>query len=81
MTALRFFDRVRLGNISLRGGESGQLREVLMQQLEIALGEIFDVDQPVAGALQRRDQLIELQMNRERVLVLRSLEQLSSIAS
>jgi len=49
--------------------------------LGIALGEIFDVDQPVAGALQRRDQLIELQMNRERVLVLRSLEQLSSIAS
>jgi hypothetical protein len=47
------------------------LSECRWSLCEILLGQRFHVDQPVARALQRRDDLVELQVDRQRVLVLR----------
>ena len=42
-----------------------------MEDGQVLLAEILDVDQPVARAFHRRHQLVELELDRQRVLVLR----------
>ena len=48
---------------------------VASQRLEIGLGQIFDVDEPIARAPERRHELVQLEMNRARLLVLRALDE------
>lgn len=52
-----------------------QLVEVRLQHVEFLLAQRFDINQPVAGPVHGGDQLVELQVNRQRVLVLRPLNQ------
>ena len=46
-----------------------------MERHQFVLAEILHVDQPVARALDRGDELVQLQLNRHGVLVLRALDQ------
>src|SRR5215813_1774101 len=73
MTRARLFDRVRLGDVAGGTRERGQLAEVPVQRRQVLLGQRLDVDQPVARTLHRSDELVQLQVNRQRVLVLRTL--------
>ena len=52
-----------------------ELAEVVAQDLHLVLGQVFGADEPVARPTDRRDQFVELQVDRQRVLVLRSLDQ------
>ena len=60
--------RVLLGHLC-------QLAVEAMQGLQLVFAQVFDVDEPVAGAGHGGDQLVELQLNRQRVLVLGALDQ------
>ena len=48
---------------------------VVVQNVELLLAQVFDVDQPVRGAGDGRHQLVQLELHRARVLVLRVLDQ------
>ena len=56
-----------------------QLLIVLVKCFDFPFRKIFDINQAIACALHRGDYLIELQMNRLRILVLRLLELQKSI--
>ena len=43
---------------------------MVVKKFNLFFGEILDIDQPVAGALQSSNYFIELEVNGERVLVL-----------
>jgi hypothetical protein len=70
MTLFGLFNRMRLRGVQLFSRQPRQLDEVVMDDVEFFLGQRFHVDQPIAGTLDRRNQLVELEMNRERILVL-----------
>ena len=72
---LGFLDGVRLGEARVALGDLAQLLVVAVQHLNFLLGEVLDVDEPVARTLQRRHDLVELELQRKRILVLRTLNQ------
>src|SRR5436853_353541 len=52
-----------------------QALELLVQHLQRLVREVFEVDQPVVGALDGADELVELEVDRPRIAVLRVLDQ------
>jgi hypothetical protein len=48
---------------------------MLMKSLDFAFSQIFYIDQAVAGAFERRHDLVQFQVNGKRVLILRALDQ------
>ena len=68
-------DRMRRGEIVVRARQFDQFTIVPPQRIDLGFAQVFDVDQPVTGALHRGDDLVEFQVNRQRVLVLRALNQ------
>src|SRR4029453_15406185 len=70
-----FVYRVRFGEAAVSLGHGCELLIEAMQGLELFVREALDVDEPVARALHRRDQLVQLQLDRVGVLVLRLLDQ------
>src|SRR5690348_4297199 len=48
---------------------------VFPQRLNLGFAQVFDVDQTITRTFHCRHDLVELQMNRERVLVLRALNE------
>src|SRR4029453_2394316 len=75
VSSICFLDRVRLGNIRFFACQPCECREVLLQGEELLLRESLNIDEAVAGALESRDKLVQLQMDRQRVLVLRTLDE------
>src|SRR5262249_56513462 len=63
----RFLERVRGGDLHLLGRHLGQLPVVLAQDLEVALAQLLDADEPVTGAFDRGHQLVELELDGARV--------------
>jgi len=56
-------------------GHGNQLLVVFVKYANLVFGKVLDIDQSVTGSLHGDDNLIELQMYRQRILVLRSLNQ------
>src|SRR6185369_10721726 len=75
VTQFRFLDRMSLSKFGVVLGHDNKLLIMLVKQLDLVFGEVLDIDQPIAGSFHRGDDLVELEMYRERVLVLRSLNQ------
>jgi hypothetical protein len=75
MSSICFLDRVRLGNIRFFARQPRECREVLLQGEEFLLRESLNIDEAVTGALESRNKLVQLQMDRQRVLVLRTLDE------
>src|SRR4029450_12985789 len=75
MTRIGLFDGVGLRQALVTLGDLHQPLVVLVERARLALGEILHVDQAVAGAGQRGHDLVELEVNRLGILVLRSLNQ------
>src|SRR6185503_6341683 len=75
VTEFSFLDRMSLSKFGVVLGHHNKLLIMLVKQLDLAFGEVLDVDQPIAGSLHRGDNLVKLEMYRQRVLVLRSLNQ------
>jgi hypothetical protein len=71
----RFVHRVRGAQIALLPGDLGEPAIVALQAVELLLAEVFDDDEMVACSRDGGDQLVELQMDGKRVLVLRALDQ------
>src|SRR5206468_9212866 len=46
-----------------------------MQRLELFFGELFDVDESIAGAARAADELVQFQLNRLGIFVLRALDE------
>ena len=61
--------------VRLAARELHQARVVAVERVQLLLGQVLGVQQPVAGALLGRHQLVELEVHRERVLVLRPLDE------
>jgi len=72
---VRLFDGVRFSEVDvvLRVGREGRIKRVKPRQARPREG--FDVDEAVARALDRGDELVELEVHGERVLVLRALDE------
>ena len=71
----RFLDRVRLGEV---GRAFGQVRETLiarMEQIEVGLTHFFNIDQAIAHPLKGGNDFIKLELDGERILVLRPLNE------
>jgi hypothetical protein len=64
---------VALGELYVLLGHLDQLLIVLVKRLDFLFGKIFDFDQIIACAFQRRTYFVEPQVNRLRILVLRAL--------
>ena len=64
MTALRLVDGMRRQEIGVLRGELCEGLVVTMQHLELLFRESLDIDQAIAGSLERRNDLAELQLNR-----------------
>ena len=75
MALLGLLDRVRLGEADVALGHRDQPLVVLVQQPDLRLGQVLDVDQSVARAVERRHDLVELQVDGAGVLVLRALDE------
>src|SRR5689334_9317850 len=67
---LSFLDRVRTGERGVLLRDFDQPAVVAVKRHHFLLVETLDVDEPIARAFDRRDQLVELEMDRPRVLVL-----------
>src|SRR5262245_11866564 len=65
---LRLLDGVRARQALLAPGDGDEPLVVLVQQVDLVLGQILDADEAVAGALQGGDDLVELQVDGLRVL-------------
>ena len=70
---LGLFDGMALGELEVFFGHLDQLLIVRVKRVEFLFGKIFDIDQSIARAFQRRNYFIELNVNRLRVLVLCAL--------
>src|SRR5262249_247487 len=72
---LGLLDRVRLsaGVISLREREQSFI--ALVQRVHFGLGQVLDIDEPVTWTLQDCDDLVQLEVNRPGILVLRTLDE------
>ena len=46
-----------------------------VERFDLRLGQVFHIDQPIAGAFKRGDDLIELQMDCQRIFVLAALDE------
>src|SRR5262245_44654873 len=75
VAAARLLDRVRVRDRVVLLRETVQLAVVLVQRPKFLLGEILDVEQSIARALDGGDDLVELQVDCARLLVLRALNQ------
>lgn len=52
-----------------------EIRVFAMQSSDVLFRQVFNVDHAIAGTFLRRQQLIELQLNCQRLFVLRALDQ------
>src|SRR6516162_7665330 len=68
-------DRVCTAEIFVSGRRFDQAAVVMPEDLQIVLRELLDGYQAIAGPAVCRDQLVQLQVNGERILVLRALNQ------
>ena len=73
MPSLSFFDRMALGKLDVIPGHLDKLLIMRVQRFDFFLRKIFDIDQTIAGAFERCNDLVQLQVNRMRILVLRTL--------
>src|SRR5207249_2351198 len=67
VSRLGLLDRMRLVDVLLVSRHLGQPSKVDVQDVKLLLRQVLDRDQSIARALQRRDQLVELELNRERI--------------
>src|SRR5262249_46365181 len=75
MPIRRFLDRVRSGQRKVLLRERRKLMVVPSKDLEVLLREILHIDQAVAGAAQRRHDLVQLQFESAGLLVLAALDE------
>src|SRR5512135_3037747 len=68
-------DRVRLLQAAVVLGELGDPLVVVVQHLQLVLAQVLDVDEPAARSFERRDDLVQLQVDGPGVVVLRPLDQ------
>jgi len=64
---------VALGELEVLLGQLDKLLIMRVQRIDFFFRKIFDIDQTVAGAFERRNDFVQLQVNRMRILVLRAL--------
>ena len=75
MTGISFFHRMALCQLDIFLGHLDQPLVVFMKRFDFVFVQIFHVDQAVARAFQRRDDLVQFDVNGERVFILRTLDQ------
>ena len=66
---------MRLGQRPVLRRQVAQPTEMAVEDLHLVFAQILDVDEPVTRPLDGGDQLVQLQMDRLRVLVLGSLDE------
>src|SRR5262245_30649255 len=69
-SAVLFLDAVRVRRVAPRADVVGERLELLLEPVQLLVGHLLDIDQPVGGALDGCQQLVELDLDRARVLVL-----------
>ena len=75
MAQVGFLNRMALRQLYIFLGHLHEALVVLMERFDFVFGYVFHIDQTVARAFQRRNDLVELQVNGERIFILAPLNQ------
>src|SRR5258705_11226643 len=70
-----FLNRVRGRELLIESGHLSQFPVIPVQQSNLFFGHVFDTNQPVACAIEGRHDLIELEVDCQRILILASLNE------